>query len=171
MGMMQIWELLSNMVTVIGLPMAIFIFFHEQRKRRETEEEEIYQLLSDGYTDFLKLVLDNPDLKLQSSHATPNLSEDQRERMLAMFGILIALFERAYVFAYEDPMTPRKARRWRSWEDFMREWCRREDFRENLPLLLPGEDPDFTVYIGGIAAEEAARLNPGVSSSTRHGSA
>ncbi len=71
MGMMQIWELLSNMVTVIGLPMAIFIFFHEQRKRRETEEEEIYQLLSDGYTDFLKLVLDNPDLKLQSSHATP----------------------------------------------------------------------------------------------------
>jgi hypothetical protein len=163
MGMMQIWELLSNMVTVIGLPMAIFIFFHEQRKRRETEEEEIYQLLSDGYTDFLKLVLDNPDLKLQSSHATPNLSEDQRERMLAMFGILIALFERAYVFAYEDPMTPRKARRWRSWEDFMREWCRREDFRENLPLLLPGEDPDFTVYIAGIAAEEAARLNPGVS--------
>ena len=165
MEMMQVWELLSYIVTVVGLPVAIFIFFHEKRKQRETEEEEIYQLLSDGYTDFLKLTLDNPDLKLQSSTATPDLSEDQRERMLAMFGILVALFERAYVFAYKDAMTVREARRWRSWEDFMREWCRREDFRQNLPQLLPGEDPDFTLYIRRIAEEESrSTANPGASS-------
>jgi hypothetical protein len=165
MEMMQVWELLSYIVTVVGLPVAIFIFFHEKRKQRETEEEEIYQLLSDGYTDFLKLTLDNPDLKLQSSTATPNLSEDQRERMLAMFGILVALFERAYVFAYKDAMTVREARRWGSWEDFMREWCRREDFRQNLPQLLPGEDPDFTLYIRRIAEEESrSTANPGTSS-------
>jgi hypothetical protein len=156
MEMMKVWELLSHIVTVVGLPMAIFVFFHEQRKRRENEEEKIYQLLSDGYTDFLKLTLDNPDLKLQSSAATPNLSEDQRERMLAMFGILVTLFERAYVFAYKENMTAGKVRRWRSWEDFMREWCRREDFRDNLPRLLPGEDPDFTAYIRRIAEEESA---------------
>jgi hypothetical protein len=158
MEMMKVWELLSHIVTVVGLPMAIFVFFHEQRKQRETKEEEIYQLLSDGYTDFLKLTLDNPDLKLQSSTATPNLSEDQRERMLAMFGILIALFERAYVFAYEEDMTARKVRRWLSWEDFMREWCQREDFRDSLPRLLPGEDPDFTAYIRRIAEDESASV-------------
>jgi hypothetical protein len=38
----------------------------------------------------------------------------------------------------------------------MREWCRRPDFRELLPGLLRGEDPDFTAYIQRLAAEEAS---------------
>jgi hypothetical protein len=33
-------------------------------------------------------------------------------------------------------------RRWNSWDDYMREWCHREDFPA-LPLLLRGEDPEF----------------------------
>jgi hypothetical protein len=154
-----ILEILSLYVTIIGLPLAIFIFVYEQQKERANEEEEIYQLLSDGYTDFLKLTLEHPDLKLQSRTATPNLTEDQVERMLAMFAILIALFERAYLVAYDDDLPPRKLRRWASWEDFMREWCRREDFRLALPQLLPGEDPEFAVYISRIAEEEAAKTS------------
>ena len=51
------WMLLSNVVTVIGLPLAIAVFFFEQRKERENEEEEVYQLLSDSYQDFLKVAL------------------------------------------------------------------------------------------------------------------
>jgi hypothetical protein len=58
---LEVWELLSYIVTVFGLPLAIFIFLYEQRKERENEDEEIYQLLSDAYTDFLKLVIPNPD--------------------------------------------------------------------------------------------------------------
>jgi hypothetical protein len=34
------WELLSYLVTVIGLPLAIFTFWTEQRKERENEDEE-----------------------------------------------------------------------------------------------------------------------------------
>jgi hypothetical protein len=101
MNFMQVWELLSYIVTVVGLPLAIFVFIYEQRKARENEEEQINQLLSDGYIDFLKLTIDNPDLKLQSSTATPNLSEDQRERMLGILGILVSLFERAYLVTYD----------------------------------------------------------------------
>jgi hypothetical protein len=157
MNFMQVWELLSYIVTVVGLPLAIFVFIYEQRKARENEEEQINQLLSDGYIDFLKLTIDNPDLKLQSSTATPNLSEDQRERMLGILGILVSLFERAYLVTYDKNMSPRKMRRWRSWEDFMREWCMREDFRENLEALLPGEDPDFATYLQRLSSEEAAK--------------
>jgi hypothetical protein len=76
--------------------------------------------------------------------------------MLAMLGILISLFERAYLVAYEHEMSERKLRRWRSWEDFMREWCRREDFRNALPMLLQGEDPEFVAYITELAANETA---------------
>jgi hypothetical protein len=151
------WELLSYIVTVFGLPLAILSFLHEQRKERENEEEEVYQQLSDAYTDFLKLVIANPDLKLRSQASAPDLSEEQVERTRVMFEILVSLFERAYLLAYEEKMTGKQLRRWRSWEDYMREWCRRGDFCRLLPRLLQGEDPDFAAYIRGLAAEEIAR--------------
>ena len=43
----EFWELGSYVVTVIGLPLAICVFLYEQRKERENEEEEVYQLLSE----------------------------------------------------------------------------------------------------------------------------
>lgn len=157
MGFMQILEMLSMLVTIFGLPLAIFVFVFEQRKERINEEEEIYQMLSDGYTNFLKLSLEHSDLRLQSAEATLDLNDEQRDRLLAMYSILIALFERAYLVAYEPAMPPRRQRRWASWEDFMREWCRRDDFRSALPQLLPGEDPEFAIYIRGLAEEETHR--------------
>lgn len=152
---LETWELLSYVVTVIGLPLAIGVFLFEQRKERENEEEEVYQMLSDAYIDFMKLVLDNPDLKLRSrSRAAVNLTDDQKERAMAMFEILVSLFERAYLLAYEDDMTDKQMRRWKTWEDFMREWCRRDDFRSLLPQLLQGEDAEFAGYIRRLADEE-----------------
>lgn len=158
MALMTVLEVMTHIVTVVGLPLAVYVFVYEQRKQRQNEEEEIYQLLSDRYIDFLKLALQHPDLKLQSIEATSGLNEEQTERMLSMFGILISLFEQAYLVAYDEKMPPHKERRWRSWEDFMREWCRREDFRTALPRLLPGEDPEFAVYIGQIAEQERRAL-------------
>jgi hypothetical protein len=51
-------------------------------------------------------------------------------------------------------MTEKQLRRWNSWEDYMREWCLREDFRTALPELLKGEDRDFVQYIRRLAEEE-----------------
>jgi hypothetical protein len=152
---LETWELLSYIVTVFGLPLAICTFIWEQRKERENEEEEVYQLLSDAYTDFLRLVIDNPDLKLRSQCEISGLNEEQQERIYVMFEILISLFERAYLLAYEENMSGKQLRRWRSWEDYMREWCEREDFRKLLPRLLHGEDPDFSAYIRRLADEAA----------------
>jgi hypothetical protein len=36
----------------------------------------------------------------------------------------------------------------------MREWVRREEFRDALPGLLEGEDPEFTQYIRALAEME-----------------
>jgi hypothetical protein len=149
---LETWELLSYVVTVIGLPLAIAVFLYEQRKERENEEEEVYQDLSDNYQDFLKVALDNPDLKLFSAGPTESLSDEQRERKLIIFNMLMSIFERAYLVLYEDDMTPKQARRWHSWEDYMLEWCRRPDFRASLPLLLRGEDPSFVRYVEQVAA-------------------
>jgi hypothetical protein len=150
---LETWELLSYIVTVFGFPLAIFAFIMEQRKERENEDEEVYQLLTADYTDFLKLVIANPDLKLRSQCEITDLNEEQHERIQVLFEILISLFERAYLLSYEDNMTRKQQRRWLSWEDFMREWCEREDFRKMLPRLLHGEDPDFSRYIKKLAEE------------------
>lgn len=152
MTAIETWELMSYVVTVIGLPMAIFVFIFEQRKERDNEEEEVYQLLSDNYQDFLKVALAHPDLRLFSEERTPELSEEQRERMVIIFSMLISLFERAYLLLYEDRMSSRQARRWRSWEDYMSEWCQRADFRTCLPQLLRGEDPAFVDYLRSLTA-------------------
>lgn len=152
------WEVASFIVTVFGLPFAIFLFLFEQRKERDAEDEEAYQLLQDAYNDFLKIVLDNPDLKLRSNTSTPNLTDEQRERMLIIFEMLIALFERAYIVSYEPDLKGVALRRWNSWDDYMREWCQRDDFYYLLPQLLRGEDPHFAAYIRSMADDERSRL-------------
>ncbi len=144
---LETWELLSYVVTVVGLPLAIFVFLFNERKERENEEEAVYQLLSDNYQEFLKVALDNPDLRLFSTEERVGLTPEQEERQLIIFKMLVSLFERAYLLLYEDDMSGRQRRRWSSWEDYMHEWCGRADFREALPTLLRGEDPDFARYI------------------------
>jgi hypothetical protein len=148
------WETASFVVTVFALPFAIFLFLFEQRKERDAEDEEAYQLLQNAYSDFLKIVLDNPDLQLRSATTRIDLNDEQRERTLIIFEMLVALFERAYIVSYEPNLSGVALRRWNSWDDYMREWCRRHDFSSLLPQLLRGEDPDFASYIRAIAVEE-----------------
>ncbi|MEC5385558.1 hypothetical protein VVD49_07470 [Uliginosibacterium sp. H3] len=147
-------ELASFIITIVALPFAIAVFIFEQRRERANEEEEIYLKLSDDYSRFMELVLQNSDLKLRSSVAT-DLTEEQLDRRLALYSILVSLFERAYLLVYEDDMDRKQLRMWRSWEDFMREWCERADFRAALPGLLHGEDPDFVNEMQKLAAEAA----------------
>jgi hypothetical protein len=154
---LETWELLSYVVTVIGLPLAILVFLYEQRKERDNEEEEVYQLLSDNYQSFLETALANPDLRLFSAEESTALSPEQKERKVIIFSMLVSLFERAYLLLYEERMTPKQRRRWLSWEDYMAEWCQRADFRASLSPLLQGEDPEFVRYLEALISREFER--------------
>jgi len=162
----ETWELLSYVVTVVGLPLAITVFVIEQRRQRINEEAEIYQRLTDDYTKFMQLVLENADLRLFTKGIAVDLTPEQHERKYTLFNILIAIFERAYILVYEDRMNVRTQRLWSSWEDFMREWCRRPDFRASLAELLRGEDPEFADTITRIAAEEAPNSSGQIASTS-----
>ncbi len=156
MSWRDIFEFAGFAVTVIGLPFAVVVFMLQQRKERENEEEEAYQHLSDAYNDFLKVVLAHADLQLRTTAALPKPTPEQHERMLVIFDMLISLFERAYLVAYKPKMSQAEQRRWNSWDDYMREWCRRDDFHNALPQLLRGEDPQFVKHIERVAQEERA---------------
>lgn len=154
MSWLEVLEALSYAVTVIGLPLAILVYVRERQRERLNDDEEVYLQLADDYEKFLKLVLENADLRLMTATVQASqLTEEQLERRNVLFEILVALFERAYILVYEEDLRGQAARLWRTWEDYMRAWCRREDFRSVLPQLLEGEDPDFARHISQIAAE------------------
>lgn len=158
MSTLEWLEALSYVVTIVGLPLAIVVFIMEQRKERQNDDEEVYLKLSDSYTKFLQLCLQHADLGLMSRDRTPaDLSPEQIERRNILFEILVSLFEQAYLLVYEVDMGTQTARLWQTWEDYMRAWCLRADFRELLPALLEGEDPDFCRHILAISREEAGK--------------
>jgi hypothetical protein len=159
MTIMEWLEALSYVVTIVALPFGIWVFIKEQQKERINDDEELYLQLSDEYSKFLRLVLSNADLHLMTQ-ARPDepFNADQIERRNILFELLISIFERAYILVYEEHMSRQASRLWQTWEDYMRYWCRRADFRSPFDVLLEGEDPDFRTYIQRIASEEARKL-------------
>lgn len=153
LGSTESWELASYLVTVVAFPFAIIVFILEKRRERQTEEEEIYQKLSDEYSDLQQLLLKNSDLYLfsKSELDEASLTPEQIERRLIIFDLVTSLFERAYILVYEDNMTNQQKRLWASWHDYMVTWCKRSDFRKALPELLQGEDEEFGKYIRQLA--------------------
>ncbi len=163
MSSLEYFEFLSYVVTIFGFPFAIWVFLYEKRKERENDNEELYQRLSDEYAAFLKLILENADLQLmRRDKLLINLNDEQRERKRVIFELLTSLFERAFILVYEEEMSKQARRLWQSWEDYMREWCKRDDFRSMLPQLLEGEDEDFQSHIRSIAiaVEKSLKASP-----------
>ncbi len=151
---LEFWELSSYVVTVVALPFGIIVYVLEQRKERQNEDEELYQRLSDEYADFQQLLLKNADLRLISGNALESeMTDEQRERKKIIFDLLVSLFERAYILVYEEDMSKQNQRLWATWEDYIRFWTNRNDFRKSLNELLDGEDPEFSAYMKKIASE------------------
>ncbi len=152
MSSLETWELASYIVTSLGLPYAILLFWYESRKERQTENEGIYQALSEEYSKFAQLLIQNADLQLMTGNIPDaDLTSEQTERKKIIFDVLLGLFERAYILVYEEDMNQQTRRLWATWEDYITFWCKRSDFRRELPALLTGEDPDFVAYIKSVA--------------------
>ena len=145
---LQAWEMASYVVTVIGLPYALVMVMLDNYKERQLEMEELYQKLAEEYAKFAQVMINNADLRLMTGHIPDrDLTPEQIERKKIIFDMLVALFERAYILVYEEKMDRQTRRLWATWEDYIKFWCRRDDFRKMLPELLIGEDPDFTAYM------------------------
>ena len=55
-------------------------------------------------------------------------------------------------------MDKHNRRMWQSWEDYIREWLRRADFRDSLTEHLEGEDEEFTAYIRRLMQVERPKV-------------
>lgn len=152
---LKAWEFASYIVTVLGLPLALFALWremraerHNERKEIEQREDEIYVELSQQYTAFLEAVLANPELDIlgEDPSAAPITLSQQRKKQI-YFEMLIALFERAYILLYEPDLQGDAARRWQSWADYVEWWLKKPEFRTYALANLDGEDAAFAAFV------------------------
>jgi len=132
-------ELLSYIVTIFGFPLALAVSFTSSARRGATSRRRFTSASRTNIRTSSNSSWEAPTCSYSAKREVEHeLTEEQKERKLTLFNILVSLFERAYLLVYEDRMDKQTRRLWRSWEDYMREWCRRKDFRATLPELLQG---------------------------------
>jgi hypothetical protein len=141
------FEFLSYAATVIGIPIALWIFMREEHKERVAEQEEIYDKLMDHYDDILGRLFGHPDI---DQHDKPLSDPELRRQQKILYEMLVTLFERAYILLFGEE-EPSYRRMWNSWEDYIKVWIARPNFRDLLPDLMRGEDAKFVAYMGQIS--------------------
>ncbi len=161
-GMMRLWEFLSYLVTVLGLPVAVVTIWRELRAERvneakeiEQREDEIYVALSQQYSSLLEAALAHPELDALDGSSSADLTPKQRRRQAICYEMLLALFERAFILLYEDAPTGQGGRRWGSWADFFSYWLKRPDFARYVENNLQGEDEAFVAFVRAQLAQRA----------------
>lgn len=139
---LEFWEMLSYVVTVLGLPAAIFLYFKDNTKERLAEQQEIDGQLKEEYNDILDNLIEHPAL---DRHDKP-LSGDQALQQARIYQKLIGCFETSFIRLYDRPERDLQ-RMWYSWQDIIDEWLRQPNFAQALPQLLVGEDENFAIYM------------------------
>jgi hypothetical protein len=136
------WEMLSYVVTVLGLPAAIFLYFRDNERERLAEQQEIDGQLKEEYNDILDNLIEHPEL----DHHDAPLKGEQALQQARIYQKLIGCFETSFIRLYDRPERELQ-RMWYSWQDIIDEWLRQPNFAQELPKLLVGEDENFAIYM------------------------
>ncbi len=153
-SILQWFEFLSYVATVVGIPMALYAFVREEEKERQNEQEEIYDKLMDHYDDILARLFEHPDI---DQHETPLENPELRRQQKILYEMLVTLFERSFILLYGERDTAYR-RMWNSWEDYMRHWVAKTNFREAMPELMLGEDAEFVGYMSRLSGMSLANM-------------
>ncbi|MFA7277037.1 MAG: hypothetical protein WC043_09580 [Pseudobdellovibrionaceae bacterium] len=144
---LQWMELLSYVATVVGIPLALGVFMHQERKERQNEQEEIYDKLMGHYTEIQEKLFEYPELDV---HDMPLANPEDARRQYILYQMVVSLFERSYILLASEA-DPSYQRMWNSWVDYIREWLRHPNFCSALPRLMEGEDKEFVAYMSKLS--------------------
>jgi len=143
----QLTSVISNFALILGIPLTVLIFAHEQRKERRNEQEEIYDKLMEHYAGIQDKLFMHPEI---DQHNVRLDDPEQSRRQRIVYEMLISLFERAYILLV-DERDPDYQRMWNSWLDYINIWVNRPNFHRLLPEMMRGEDPDFVKFMAGLS--------------------
>jgi len=120
----------SNIVVIVGLPLAIFQYYSTTKEENLDREYEIYNSLDNEFKQWELLCLDHSELDIfdVADSVPAKLDARQMKEEVILFTVLFSLFERAYVL-YSDVDTEIKRSQWAGWDEYILSYCKRENFR------------------------------------------
>ena len=150
----DVFELLSYAAVVVGVPAGLLQYFLTVKKEQQDREYGTYNALDEKYIEFEKLCLQRPYLDVFDipDKVPAALTEPQKKEEVIAFTILFAIFERAYLM-YSDGSTAIKQRQWSGWDEYIRRFCKRENFRRAWVLSGNTFDTTFQHYMAECLGE------------------
>jgi hypothetical protein len=145
-------QIASGIVTILGLPLALYLFYNEKRKERKEREYGTYNALDDKYIHFLEMCLEKPELDVIEYSVDTQFDKNERQEQI-LFLILISILERAFLM-YNDQSTKIKERQWLGWVEYMKDYCNKENFRKKWPELGPQFDKKFVGFMDSLMANK-----------------
>lgn len=95
------------------------------------------------YNRILNRLFEHPEI---DRHDAPPEDPELGRRQKILYEMLVTLFERSFILLHGEKDLAYR-RMWNSWEDYIRQWAGRTNFRTALPELMRGEDPAFVAYM------------------------
>lgn len=124
-------EELANLATLLGFPAVVVAFVIDARVRSTAIDRETHLEMTRRYIEFVRLCMENPELKLSDTIVGYNEPQEVIEagsKKLSVMHILVILFEDAF-FLYHGSSTRLRRLEWSGWEKYIEYWLARSDFR------------------------------------------
>ena len=93
------WTGVGSVATSLAVVRALWDYRQSRRKAEQTRREDVFNQLDDGWREWLRLVIEHPELDLGDVplHPTPQFSASQLVQRHAMLHLLISLLEKSYL--------------------------------------------------------------------------
>ena len=143
------------LATLLGIPIAIVVFWFERRRERLTREEDVYLRPNLQYIEYLKLCLEYPELDIYDLVTPTEPTPLNKKREWIAFTILASVMEQAFLLYRNHPKQDNK--QWKGWCDYMRWWMARPNFREAWHKNLSDQfDTDFIEFVNTLPPYDLA---------------
>ncbi|MCZ6690347.1 MAG: hypothetical protein O7H41_12145 [Planctomycetota bacterium] len=141
-------QIAASLATISGIILACTVYFTERAKEKHERTLETFTTVNRAYADYLKIVLDHPELNLHSSTATPasDLNSVQQRRRSIVLDSWVSMAELAF-FLYSEHSTDLAKRQWVGWDAYIGRWCKRSDFRDEYATVVQDYDNKFMSYL------------------------
>jgi hypothetical protein len=158
-SVLDILQILSYLASIIGIPAAILVFWDEKRKERKEREYRTYNSIDEKYFVYLQLCIQNPELDLfyLPLEKKVRLTAEQKIKQAALFEVLVAMMERAYLL-YSDQTTRVKKVQWAGWDNYIRIWSKRKNFRRIWKLVGKDFDENFYNYMNSVLDDTDSKI-------------
>jgi len=138
-------EVTTYLITILGLPFALYIYIDEQKNQRAEREYGTYDALNDKYIELQQLCLQYSKLDIfDSPFVNPNtLTEEEQKQAILL--IRRSIFERAFLM-YQREAAQAKVDQWQGWEIDILEWLERKNFSDIWNIHKQYYDKTFVQY-------------------------